>query len=165
MPSIAQNYRPSQALPRPSTHSTRTRIHSERFPSFHIQPGDTAEDIGGGCGGDIRISAGLEATSDPDTLNSINMCIFRNSRHKFEQKAIWLVRKDLRHEEILRPSWEDREFAAPQFRKDSAFFEEIRWRYKTQLRGSFRRYVSFKTVSTARLLVVCYQSEINHVLC
>ncbi|KAH0419187.1 hypothetical protein KCU90_g10817, partial [Aureobasidium melanogenum] len=37
-------------------------------------------------------------------------------------------------------------------RSDAYFFEEINWRYKTQLRGTFRRYLSFKTVSTVRVL-------------
>ncbi|THZ24623.1 hypothetical protein D6C89_04839 [Aureobasidium pullulans] len=166
MPSIQQNYRPR--LPRPPlkpysyetynlaaeippepivlTESVPHRKKNSRHRyghDSHVPSGDSSEMGGGGGGGDIQTSAVEEAQPTPKTLNSIIICVYRNSRRNFEQRRVWLVKKDHRHEQHLRTS---------HLRTDAAFFDEIRYRYRNQLRGTFRRYISFKTVSTARIL-------------
>ncbi|KAG9754376.1 hypothetical protein KCU73_g5678, partial [Aureobasidium melanogenum] len=82
------------------------------------------------------------------------ICVYRNSKRQFVQKEVWMMKPGHRDDIFLEPSESLRENSAfhKVLRTDSAFFEEINWRYKNQLRGTFRRYLSFKTVSTVRVL-------------
>ncbi|KAH0403228.1 hypothetical protein KCU89_g2348, partial [Aureobasidium melanogenum] len=77
-----------------------------------------------------------------------------NVKRQFVQKEVWMMKPGHRDDIFLEPSESLRENSAfhKVLRTDSAFFEEINWRYKNQLRGTFRRYLSFKTVSTVRVL-------------
>jgi hypothetical protein len=77
------------------------------------------------------------------------------------QREIWMMRPGHRNAEFSETSdlRKDTTFLK-HLRTDTAFFKEIKWRYKHQLRGTFKRYLSFKTVSTVRVLAVsniyCY---------
>ncbi|KAG9827862.1 hypothetical protein KCU98_g16899, partial [Aureobasidium melanogenum] len=108
---------------------------------------------GGGGGGDIQTSAVEDAEPVADTLNKIMICVYRNSKRQFVQKEVWMMKPG--HRDDIFPETSDlRKDAAfhKALRKDVDFFEEINYRYKNQLRGTFRRYLSFKTVSTVRVL-------------
>ncbi|KAI5242204.1 hypothetical protein E4T43_04908 [Aureobasidium subglaciale] len=126
---------------------------------------------GGGDGGDIQTSAVGPASRDSRTLNKITICVYRNSKQQFVQKDIWLVREHHRKDDyihVLAHIAEDnlrrgvgdirKEVV---FRPDASFFKAIRHTYKTQMRGTFRRFLSFKTVSTVRVLGV--RSSVNYV--
>ncbi|KAI4764072.1 hypothetical protein E4T52_01076 [Aureobasidium sp. EXF-3400] len=102
---------------------------------------------GGGDGGDIQTSAVKPAEPEPDTLNKIMICVYRNSKRRFVQKEIWMMRPGRRESTFVEASEYLRKDATffNALRTDTAFFKEIRWRYKHQLRGTFRQYLSFKT--------------------
>ncbi|KAH0370792.1 hypothetical protein KCU65_g2393, partial [Aureobasidium melanogenum] len=108
----------------------------------------------GGCGGDIQTSAVEDAEPDADTLNKIMICVYRNSKRQFVQQEVWMMKPGHRCDIFLETAERLREDKAfhDVLRSDTKFFEEINWRYKNQLRGTFRRYLSFKTVSTVRVL-------------
>jgi hypothetical protein len=169
MPSIQQNYRPSQ--PRPDTHTTFTHMPEMVFSTGEHKPArasrrrsDRISKIpvgnvgGGGDGGDIQTSAVKPAEPEPDTLNKIMICVYRNSKRRFVQKEIWMMRPGRRESTFVETSEYLRKDAAffNALRTDTAFFKEIKWRYKHQLRGTFRQYLSFKTVSTVRVLAVSF---------
>ncbi|KAI5229029.1 hypothetical protein E4T40_01865 [Aureobasidium subglaciale] len=101
------------------------RRHSSR-PHVPVPPTG-----GGGDGGDIQTSAVGPASRDSRTLNKITICVYRNN-------DTWREMGEIRKEVVFRP--------------DASFFKAIRHTYKTQLRGTIRRFLSFKTVSTARVL-------------
>lgn len=182
MPSIQQNYRPSQSRPEAFTtfvqmpdiqyttsdvkpprtsHHRRERV-SRRYDESKIVHGGGG---GGGSGGDIQTSAVEDAEPVADTLNKIMICVYRNSKRQFVQKEVWMMKPGHRDDIFLEPSEFLRENSAfhKVLRTDGAFFEEINWRYKNQLRGTFRRYLSFKTVSTVRVLGVCSHVHFNSV--
>lgn len=168
MPSIQQNYRPSH--PRPEQYTTFTHMpdvlytstaehkhartsHRRRNRISNKPPGGTG---GGGDGGDIQTSAVEPAEPEPDTLNKIMICVFRNSKRQFVQKEVWMMKPGHRDDVFVQTSEhlsKDATFFKA-LRSDTAFFKEIKWRYKHQLRGTFRQYLSFKTVSTVRVLAV-----------
>lgn len=167
MPSIQQNYRPTH--PHPEAYTTFTHMPDVLYTSTHehkpprasyrrrdrkpkIPPGGG----GGGDGGDIQTSAVEPAEPEPDTLNKIMICVFRNSKRQFVQKEVWMMKPGHRDDIFLQTSEYLRKDATffKALRSDAAFFKEIKWRYKHQLRGTFRQYLSFKTVSTVRVLAV-----------
>jgi hypothetical protein len=134
--------------------SHRRRDHITKIP-----PG---QGVGGdGDGGDIQTLAVQPAEAEPDTLNKIMICVYRNSKRRFVQREIWMMRPGHRNAEFSETSdlRKDTTFLKA-LRTDTAFFKEIKWRYKHQLRGTLKRYLSFKTVSTVRVLAVsniyCY---------
>lgn len=172
MPSIQQNYRPSQSRPEEyttfaqmpdvhyatadtkpsrSSHHRRERV-SRRHDDLKIIHGSSGS---GGRGGDIQTSAVEDAEPNPDTLNKIMICVYRNSKRQFVQKEIWMMRPGHR-DDIFSETADLRASATfrKALRKDVDFFEEINCRYRNQLRGTFRKYLSFKTVSTVRVLGV-----------
>ncbi|KAI5210250.1 hypothetical protein E4T38_02029 [Aureobasidium subglaciale] len=170
MPSIRQNYRPRPESPHPSATMSfaqqsygpekQSKHHYRRHSSRpHVPVPPTG---GGGDGGDIQTSAVGPASRDSRTLNKITICVYRNSKRQFVQKDIWLVRehhrKDGYRDVLAHISIDDtwREMGEIRkevvFRPDASFFKAIRHTYKTQLRGTIRRFLSFKTVSTARVL-------------
>lgn len=172
MPTIQQNYRPSHS--RPELYTTFTQMPDVHNISTHPEPLRTSHQRrqrvshrhdsskilhggGGGHGGDIQTSAVEDAEPDADTLNKIMICVFRNSKRQFVQKEVWMMKPGHRDDIFLDPPELLRKDPAfhKVLRTDTAFFKEINWRYKNQLRGTFRRYLSFKTVSTVRVLGVC----------
>ncbi|KAI4725938.1 hypothetical protein E4T49_06295 [Aureobasidium sp. EXF-10728] len=169
MPNISQNYRPSH--PRPEAYTTFTQVpglkHSakpkplrtdshrrERIHSRHDEANFPHGGGGGNGGGDIQTSAVEKAEPDALTLNKIMICVYRNSKRQFVQKEVWMVKPNHKEDIFLETS--DYLRRDPAFRKalrtDAAFFKEIKQQYRYQLRGTFRRYLSFKTVSTVRVL-------------
>lgn len=164
MPSIQQNYRPPQTRPEiyttftqvPDIHYTSTTPHRKARASHRRSDRISKTPAGGGGCGDIQTSAVEPAEPEPDTLNKIMICVYRNSKRQFVQKEVWMMKPGHRDDVFLQTSEHLRTdtvfFKA--LRTDAAFFEEIKWRYKHQLRGTFRKYLSFKTVSTVRVLAV-----------
>lgn len=167
MPSIQQNYRPSHS--RPEAYTTFTHMPDILYTSTHEQkparashrgrdrkPKISSGGGGGGDGGDIQTSAVEPAEPEPDTLNKIMICVFRNSKRQFVQKEVWMMKPGHRDDVFLQTSEYLRKDATffKSLRSDAAFFWEIKWRYKHQLRGTLRQYLSFKTVSTVRVLAV-----------
>ncbi|KAG9821751.1 hypothetical protein KCU98_g16970, partial [Aureobasidium melanogenum] len=170
MPSIQQNYRPSQSRPEvfttfaqtpdvqyttADTKPSRTSHHRrERVTRRHDDSKILHGGSGGGGGGDIQTSAVEDAEPVADTLNKIMICVYRNSKRQFVQKEVWMMKPGHRDDIFLEAAEHLRKDAAfhKVLRTDAAFFKEINWRYKNQLRGTFRRYLSFKTVSTVRVL-------------
>jgi hypothetical protein len=166
MPSIQQNYRPSHSRPEiyttftqvPDVLYTSTNPHKKARASHRRSDRISKIPAGGGGGdcGDIQTSAVEPAEPEPDTLNKIMICVYRNSKRQFVQKEIWMMKPGHRDDIFLETSEHLRTdtvfFKA--LRTDDAFFEEIKWRYKHQLRGTVRKYLSFKTVSTVRVLAV-----------
>jgi hypothetical protein len=164
MPSIQQNYRPSHS--RPEIYTTFTQVpdvlytspspHRKARASHRRSDRIPKTPVGGGGCGDIQTSAVEPAEPEPDTLNKIMICVYRNSKRQFVQKEVWMMKPGHRDDIFLQRSEHLRTdtvfFKA--LRTDAAFFEEIRWRYKHQLRGTFRKHLSFKTVSTVRVLAV-----------
>jgi hypothetical protein len=181
MPSIQQNYRPPRMRPEshPEAYTIFTQMpdilhastgqhqfvqtsHRRRDHITKIPPGHGVGGVGGdGNGGDIQTLAVQPAEAEPDTLNKIMICVYRNSKRRFVQREIWMMRPGHRNAEFSETSdlRKDTTFLKA-LRTDTAFFKEIKWRYKHQLRGTFKRYLSFKTVSTVRVLAVsniyCY---------
>ena len=171
MPSIQQTYqdprRPSRP-PRPSQqhtayvhmeevnykpHASHTQEYSqhlgtssESYSSVELADESPERGDAGGGGCDIQLSAVREAIPDSRTLNSIMVCVYRSSRRRFDSRRIWLVKPESRNDYG--------QLHHRQLRTDAAFFAEVRQVYKYDLRGTFRRFISFKTVSTARILEV-----------
>lgn len=173
MPSIQQNYRPSFA--RPEIYTTFAQMPDSQYTAAYPKPSRTSRHRrarvsrknddskilhgggrGGGGGGDIQTSAVEDAEPVADTLNKIMICVYRNSKRQFVQKEVWMLKPGHRDDIFLETSESLRRNSTfhKVLRPDAAFFEEINWRYKNQLRGTFRRYLSFKTVSTVRVLGV-----------
>ncbi|KAI5273423.1 hypothetical protein E4T47_03316 [Aureobasidium subglaciale] len=111
---------------------------SERYT--HDPPPPTGGPPGGG---DIRIAAKKQPEAIPSTLNKITICVYRNSKRQFVEVEVWLVKPNFRGA---------RHPTEAMWLSDAAFFRKVRGKYTTQLRGTFSRYLSFKTVSTARIL-------------
>lgn len=170
MPTIQQNYRPSYPRPEYTTFTQMpgvqsTAAHSNPLPAYlrrrdrSRRKNDETKFLhgsGGGDGGDIQTSAVDAAEPDADTLNKIMICVYRNSKRQFVQKEVWMMKPGHRTDIFLETSESLRNSSTfrKSLRTDEAFFEEIKGRYKTQLRGTFRQYLSFKTVSTVRVLGV-----------
>ncbi|KAI4721775.1 hypothetical protein E4T48_02065 [Aureobasidium sp. EXF-10727] len=140
-----------------TSHSKPLRTDShrrERIHSRHDEPKISHGAGGGDGGGDIQTSAVEKAEPNAPTLNKIMICVYRNSKRQFVQKEVWMLKPDHKKDIFLETSEYLRR--DPAFRKalrtDAAFFKEIKQRYRYQLRGTFRRYLSFKTVSTVRVL-------------
>lgn len=164
MPSIQQNYRPSHS--RPEIYTTFTQVpgvvYASTSPHRKARASHRRSDripktpAGGGGHGDIQTSAVEPAEPEPDTLNKIMICVYRNSKRQFVQKEVWMMKPGHRDDIFLQKSEQLRTDTVfyKALRTDAAFFEEIKWRYKHQLRGTFRKYLSFKTVSTVRVLAV-----------
>jgi hypothetical protein len=122
----------------------------------HITKTSPGHGVGGdGDGGDIQTSAVQPAEAEPDTLNKIMICVYRNSKRRFIQREIWMMKPGHRDDKFSK-TYDLRKngIFLRALRTDTAFFKEIKWRYKHQLRGTFKRYLSFKTVSTVRVLAV-----------
>lgn len=179
MPSIQQNYRPSHQ--RPEAYATFAHVpdalytssaehkhartsHRRRKRIYNKPPEGTG---GGGDGGDIQTSAVEPAEPEPDTLNKIMICVFRNSKRQFVQKEVWMMKPGHRDDIFLETSEHLRKNTTflKSLRSDAAFFKEIKWRYKHQLRGTFRQYLSFKTVSTVRVLAVSFFAHHTSICC
>lgn len=172
MPSIQQNYRPSQSRPEafttfghmPDVHYATADTKPSRTSHYRYERSSRRRDDSkilhggsgsGGRGGDIQTSAVEDAEPIADTLNKIMICVYRNSKRQFVQKEVWMMKPGHRDDIFLETAdlREDPAFHDV-LRSDYKFFKEINWRYKNQLRGRFRRYLSFKTVSTVRVLGV-----------
>ncbi|KAI5206151.1 hypothetical protein E4T39_02724 [Aureobasidium subglaciale] len=163
IPDIQQSYQtpPSDSFPEPPPFQANVSyaqapqgVHFASAPSVHFgrryserperytydPPPPTGGPPGGG---DIRIAAKNQPKATPNTLNKITICVYRNSKRQFVEAEVWLVKADFRG--VRHPT-------DAMWLSDAAFFRKVRWKYTTQLRGTFRRYLSFKTVSTARIL-------------
>ncbi|KAH0349374.1 hypothetical protein KCU81_g3008, partial [Aureobasidium melanogenum] len=147
MPDI--HYATADTKPSRSSHHRRERVSRRHDDLKIIYEGSGS----GGRGGDIQTSAVENAEPNPDTLNKIMICVYRNSKRQFVQKEIWMMRPGHR-DDIFSETADLRESATfrKALRRDVDFFEEINCRYRNQLRGTFRKYLSFKTVSTVRVL-------------
>ena len=139
MPSIQQNYRPSHS--RPEIYATSTQVpdnlHTSTDPHKKARASRRRSDRisttpaaggGGGGRGDIQTSAVEPAEPEPDTLNKIMICVYRNSKRQFVQKEIWMMKPGHRDDFFLEKSEHLRTdtvfFKA--LRTDAAFFEEIK---------------------------------------
>ena len=82
------------------------------------------------------LSQGVIDRDDPGIMQHMRVCMYRNSTKSYQSTLVRLVRRN------------------GSSRTDLKFFVDMRAKYKAELRGPLRRVISFKTVSTARLLRV-----------
>lgn len=111
----------------------------------HVGTGGGAGGGGGRGGHDLATLAGQPNPKDREKVrNSIVLCVYRHSKKAFDFRFV-----ELRKSQGKRM---DRDIIPPV--SDLRLFKKMRKTYEKDLRGWIRRLLSFKHLSTVRLLQV-----------
>ncbi|KAL1305729.1 hypothetical protein AAFC00_007315 [Neodothiora populina] len=98
---------------------------------------------------DLALAAQTHVNGDHDDRirDYLTICLYRNSKKAFQTQRVRIMKPRFRHLNISSSRIKQMTYVP-----DRDFMLAMRWKYKNNLRGPFRRILSFKTVSTARLL-------------